>query len=182
MKLVLGAAAALAAAFALATPAEAQASYVTIDGKTKLRTDNNSKTGDRLDLVNVEYSLDVPVDAASGMAAGRRRHSPFTFTFRPSVATQQLYSALISGEALKVEYVTEVAPPVGTIGSTAGAVGARHIITLTNARVVSYKLVDQNEDAAKVDPLIKVKVVFQKIDYQVTGNTPGATVSDTTTP
>ncbi len=178
MKLSIGIAA-IAATFLMALPAAAQTSFVRIEGKTtKFTSSPTAKSPDSIEVVNVDYSLDVPRDAATGMASGRRRHSPMTFTFRLSSLTPSFFSALIANELLKLEYVTESPAQRGA----AAVPASTHRITLHNARISSYKLLDQNGDADRGDPLVKVSFAFQQIDYQSTSNgVAGQLVTDSIT-
>ena len=50
--------------------------------------------------IKFQYDVDVPVDAPSGHAGGRRRHSPVKLTKEWDGATPQIFKALVTNEAL----------------------------------------------------------------------------------
>lgn len=149
--------AALIAALVGAAPSYAETGSLRIEGMKngKLKGDAKGKP-DALEVLALDYSLDIPRNA-SGIASGRRQHSPATFTVRWSAAAPMLFSSTVKNEVLKVVYTGD-----DSMGKSL------HTLTLNNARIVSFKIVDSNGDKETVDPLVRVSFTFQTIEITTT--------------
>lgn len=173
MRSILGcagfvAAIALAASAAAADAPASETGYLMIQGfktgkfkgeVTKLRWEG------ALEVLNLDYQLSTPIDPASGLAAGKRREGPISFTVRWSAATTQLFNSAATNELLsKVQFFGEAA----SVNAGVGTETVAHTLTLTNAHIVGFKLFDRNGDENGLAPAVKITFAFQKIEWEET--------------
>jgi len=143
--------------------------YVTVDGTKQgkfkgesLRKDHASKFAG----LSIEYSVQSPRDAATGMPSGKRQHSPIVITKEWGASSPQLFQAVTQNEVLKsvlFEFIKT------------DASGKEHVyftMTLENASVSEFKQLTSEEAGAKhteaVDTfeLEEIAFTFQKITLE----------------
>jgi type VI secretion system Hcp family effector len=114
-------------------PYQATAGYATVEGQTQgvfTETPGNpSAFSKQIRVYGFDSQLTVPIDAATGMATGQRRHAPFKLATPLGAATVQAFKAAVTGENIKS---VELSLP-----NASGGVYYR--IKLTNARIVSLR-------------------------------------------
>lgn len=101
---------------------------------------------DSIQVIAMEHSIAVPMDAGSGQPAGRRMHKPLVITKELDKSTPALRNAFISNEVL-----SEVVLQFWQLGRPGtGAEGAEvqyYTIKLKNARVASiHDVMPNNKD------------------------------------
>jgi type VI secretion system secreted protein Hcp len=143
----------------LAVAPSAQADiFVTITGANQ-----GLFAGDSLDashknasiVLTFDQEVKSPRDPASGLATGKRQHSPVTFRKNASKSSVQLFQALVNNEVLKsVVFDFTAADPTGVM-----KVFKR--VTLTNAVLSDLH---QKAQAGKSTWTDDVSLVFQKIE------------------
>src|SRR2546427_897888 len=150
--------------------AEARPFFVTIvtQGGARLseETVRGGKQG-KIEGIKFFYQLSSPRDLATGQAAGKRQHSPITFTKEWGAASPQLFQAAVTNEVLRsVTFEFVKANPNGN-----GQEIIYETITLTNARVGSLKrYIATPTGSEQPDPraLEDVSLTFQKIEIKNT--------------
>ncbi len=152
--------------------------YVTIEGTKQGKFKGESKVAARKDnLVGLafEYKVISPHDAATGVASGKRQHSPILFTKEWGPASPQIYQALWTNEVLKsvlFEFIRMSPDGKETIFQT---------VKLTTANIVAVHAYRDHTGAKSNDPvqtheLEDVSFVFHKIE--VTNNIAKTMASD----
>lgn len=154
-----------AAMLALAPAAHAETGYLSIKGQKtgEFKGDVFAKGHENWNSVlSLEYGIASPVDAASGMATGRRTHQGITFILKWSKATPLLLNAASTGEILSEVHFQRWMPQINGATSIGTEVNA-DTIDLSNARITSLKIVDQKNDDGKLDTVVIVSMVYQKL-------------------
>ena len=142
--------------------------FVTIvnQGGIKLseETPRGGKQG-KIEGIKFFYQLGSPRDVATGQAAGKRQHSPITFTKEWGAASPQLVHAAVTNEVLRsvtFEFVKT---------NPNGQEVTYETFTLTNATVASLKrYIATPTGSEQPDPraLEDVTLTFQKIEIKNT--------------
>ena len=160
---------------AVAPPAQAEI-FVTIRGQKQgvIKGDATVK-GHENQIVASSFDYDVksPRDPASGLATGKRQHSPITLRINSGSASVHLFQALVSNENL----TSVVLDFVGA--NEVGASVSQKRVTLANAAVSDLH---QRANAAKTTWQDDVSIVFQKIEVLDVPSGASATDSTTATP
>ena len=153
---------AMAAAIA-AFPAAAENGFLTITAaKQGVVKGEVTRKGyeDSLEVVNLAMGVTVP--ASQGMVVARRVQQPVVITLRWSKATPVLMTAATNGEVLStVKYTGVVATPQGVDKQA-------HTLTLTNARITSLQLKDNNGNDSGLDPVVELTLTYQKLELTET--------------
>ena len=145
------------------TPA-ALNSYLTVRGQKQgaIRGSVLQKGREGQILVSsFSWEIKAPVDAASGLATGKRQHKPFTFTKEVDASTPHLFTALTTNENLP-EMTFKLWRP------SPGGVEQQYLTyKFTNARIVDIA----TDMASTLDPsstklpvLERVSLVYQKVE------------------
>jgi type VI secretion system secreted protein Hcp len=154
---------------AVAPPAQAEI-FVTIKGQKQgvIRGDSVVK-GHENQIVATSFDYDVksPRDPATGLATGKRQHSPVTLRINSGAASVHLFEALVTNENLTSVVIDFVASD--------GLASQKRVI-LTNAALSDMH---QRASTAKATWLDDVSLVFQKIEVLDVAS--GASASDSTT-
>lgn len=114
-----------------------------------------------------EHSMSAPRDAASGLATGRRTHSPMRIVRYVGKATPQLARAFTDGEVLE----TVTMEVFGRDDNRQPVL--LYTITLTNARItgirqytdISAPLTTQPGSGFEALPIEEVTLTYQKIEW-----------------
>lgn len=115
-------------------------------------------------VVRYQYTVSSPRDAATGMATGKRQHSPVVITKEWGASSPQFYQALTTNEVLKsvlIEFIR-----TGPDGRDA----VFQTVTLTNASVSRINQFVNAAPIAGVPPderaLEEISFTFQKIEVE----------------
>jgi len=145
---------------AMAAPVAQADIFVSIKGAKQgvIKGDATAKGHEGQIIVSTfDHDVKVPRDASTGVASGKRQHSPVTFRVTAGPHTPQLLQALASNEMLP----SVVFDFVGAMDGTGKASNFK--VTLTNAQLSD---VHQKASAARSSWTDDVSVVFQRIDVQ----------------
>jgi type VI secretion system secreted protein Hcp len=153
----------------------AQQFYVTIEGTKQGKFKGESqhaKAPDKITGLAFHYELTAPRDAATGLASGKRQHSPVTFVKEWGASSPQLFQAAVENELLKsilFEFV-ETTPE--------GMEKVFHTVKLTNASIASIKQDVQGPPpgvAGETHDLEEISFTFQQIEMEsIDGKTAAA--------
>jgi len=114
---------------AVAPPAQAEI-FVTVRGQRQgvIRGDSTVK-GHETQIVasSFDYDVKAPRDPATGLATGKRQHSPITLRLNSGAASVHLFQALVTNENLTSVVIDFVA------ASDVGGLVSLKRVTLTNA-------------------------------------------------
>ncbi|AKU99831.1 hypothetical protein AKJ09_06495 [Labilithrix luteola] len=102
-------------------------------------------------FIGVKYELKTPRDASSGLATGRRQHSPVCVYRQTGATSVTFFQAAVTNESFKTV----------TLDISNGS-----RMKLTNAGVASYGLVG----GAEGKDLEEICFSFQRIEFTVKGN------------
>jgi type VI secretion system secreted protein Hcp len=142
---------------AVAPPAQAEI-FVTVRGQRQgvIRGDSTIK-GHENQIVASSFDYDVksPRDPATGLATGKRQHSPITLRLNSGAASVHLFQALVTNENLTSVVIDFVA------ASDVGGLVSLKRVTLTNAALSDLH---QRASSAKTTWQDDVSIVFQKIE------------------
>ena len=137
----------------------------TKQGPFKAENPRAGKQG-KIPAIAFSYNVKSPRDAASGMASGRRQHSPITFTKAIDASSPQFFQALTTNEILK----SVVFEFYGT--NPNGEEQVVYVVRLTNAVVAEIEqYAGRTGDAtrsADSTPLEDIAVTFQRIEMEST--------------
>ena len=123
-------------------------------------------TAGKIEGVAFHYAVKSPRDAASGMASGKRMHSPVVFTKAVDASSPQLFQALTTNESLK----SVVFEFYGAEGK--GMEATIYTVKLVNATVSEWKqYAGDASDGGRVtstdgSTLEDVSLHFQKIEIE----------------
>ncbi len=141
------------AALAAAAVVASSSAQAADQGSLKVAgTKQGQMTGAGVPVLDFNYSVAVPMDAASGLPTGRRQQKPLTVTLPWTAAAPQLYTAAVTSETLSSVVFAE------------NGAGARFTMQLSNARITGFEVLDANGKDPGVDPVVKVTFTFQKIE------------------
>ena len=104
-------------------------------GQFKGQSTGLRRNGKWIEILAFSYAGQVPYDANSGQASGKRQHKPITITKEWGAASPQLLQACWKNEVLS-EVVIEV---VGPSHQTGGHEKVAETITLTNAVIAAHR-------------------------------------------
>jgi type VI secretion system secreted protein Hcp len=159
--------------------------------KGDVTKDDKGIEKDSVGVYSVDYGIDTPRDAASGLPSGKRQHHPVTIVKRVGPSTINLLTAVSNNETISTATLSFFKPD----GS--GKLAKFLTIELTNATISSYNLTSSEETesaggateraggqiaGAGISSLTtearleRVSFVFQKIE--VTWTDGGLTYSD----
>jgi type VI secretion system secreted protein Hcp len=113
-------------------------------------------------LIGVSSQLNVPFDATTGAAQGRRQHHPISVTKLLDQATPKLYQALVTNEIL-TEFTIAFWRQLPD-----GQETAQFTIKLTDARIVAAAFVAheaQGAAAAAPAPSQEVQLTYRRITW-----------------
>jgi type VI secretion system secreted protein Hcp len=131
----------LAALPSLAQNRNAPQIFASINGQKTgvLKGEVTQKGRDGLhQIVDFEYGIASPRDAASGMASGKRQHKPVRLLKKISAASPLLFQAMVNNEnfpSIRLDFWE--ATRIGA--SSLGAEMLTQSITLQNARLASWR-------------------------------------------
>jgi type VI secretion system secreted protein Hcp len=147
--------------------------YVTIQGNKQGTFKGEGMMQGRqgqIECVGFSYGTQTPLDAGSGMATGKRQHSPVVIVKRLDAATPQLLQAAYNNETLKTVTIEFVRAGEGKPFQT---------VKLTNATVVKINQYGGTASPEKLLPnnsvLEEISLVFQKIELSNTDGKTSAT-------
>ena len=150
--------------------------FVTIKGqKQGLIKGDSLVKGHEGQIVATSFDYDVksPRDPATGLATGKRQHSPITLRINSSATSVHLFQALVTNENLTSVVIEFWA------ASDVGGLLPQKRVTLTNA---SLSDLHQRANAAKATWQDDVSIVFQKIELLDVPTGASAVDSTTATP
>lgn len=173
---------ALSAGLVLAGPAYAELNaYMKITGAKQGAFKGSVTQKGREGMIMViasDHSVATPMDAASGMATGKRQHKPFTITKELDKSSVQLRNALLNNETLG-DVVVQYFQPSRLGASGAGAETQYFTITLKNARVTSiHEVMANNRDATQMKLAAYEEVAFTYESITWTWTDGGMTATD----
>ncbi|MDX2212925.1 MAG: type VI secretion system tube protein TssD [Oculatellaceae cyanobacterium bins.114] len=138
--------------------------YVSIEGTVqgKFKGEAEQETyPDKLVGLHFTYEVQSPRDRTSGMATGKRQHSPIVITKAWGSATPQLFQALISNEVLRTVFIEFVRP------NSVGETEVYHIVKLTNAMISHIRQYTGSlDDEHSTCDLEDITLMFQRIEMQ----------------
>lgn len=118
----------------------------------------------RMAVLESSHEVMVPVDGASGLAAGRAEHRPFIIVKEIDQATPALYQALIDGELLEEAELQYWAPK----GRSAGAEAVRYTVLLRHARLTGIRFVQPDvldPDLRAFPEAEELSLVYEQIEW-----------------
>lgn len=154
-----------ASAIVLASGAHADQGFLQIKGQKtgEMKGDAFQKGHEGWNTVKaIDYALTVPTDTATGMATGRRSRQGISFTLNWSKATPLLLAAAGNNETLTDVEFQRWLPQMAAATGTGTEVDSDNI-HLTNARISSLKIIDQNTDDKVLEPIVIVTFTYQKM-------------------
>ena len=130
-------------------------------------------------LLSFSMGSTRPVDAALGLASGKRQHNPIVVTKQKDTASPLLFQACCNGEVLGSIVLNLIQNDVKEPGGKETTVAR---ITLTNASIANYKTFHGLQGPTSNHPrpgsmsvhtneLEEFELVFQKITYNLMGST-----------
>lgn len=135
--------------------------YVTIvgtkQGQFKGESTRAAAKG-KLEGLTFVSEVSSPRDAGSGMATGKRMHSPIVFTKQWGAASPQLFQAAVTNEILKSVLFEFLAT------DKAGKEHVFQTVKLTNATISDVRRSLDEHTAEGARGIDQVAVVFQKIE------------------
>jgi len=138
--------------------------YVSIEGtiQGKFKGEGKQETHqDKLVGLHFTYEVQSPRDRTTGMATGKRQHSPIVITKAWGSATPQLFQALINNEILRTVFVEFVRT------NPSGEEEIYHIVKLTNAMISHIRQYTGSlDDEHSACDLEDVTLMFQRIEMQ----------------
>ena len=139
--------------------------YVTIDATKQGRLAGESlrpEHKDKLAGIGFSYEVTASREAASGRASSKREHGPVTFTKEWGAASPQLFSALVTNEAITSALFEFVRT------NDVGVEHVFHTIKLTDAAVTSIHQYIAAADDAELDnaELEDVAITFRGIEIE----------------
>jgi type VI secretion system secreted protein Hcp len=139
--------------------------YLTIkgakQGEIKGSVTQKGREG-KIMVIAVSHDVMSPRDAATGLPAGKRVHTPFIITKQLDRSSPLLYSALAAHENLTTWELQFWAP------GPSGVEKQDYTITLTNASITSIKFrMDNNKhpDTASLAEYEDIGFVYQRIEW-----------------
>lgn len=132
--------------------------YLTMVGARQGAIKSARKDG-MITVSNFSHEVSSPRDAASGMATGRRQHSPLKIVKAIDKTSPLLYNALTTNEVLT--NVTLTFTQGGAV--KAGAPAPVYSIVLTNASISG---IVQTVDESTGLPYEEISLTYQKIEWR----------------
>ena len=117
-------------------------------------------------VIEVSHEVNSPRDPASGLATGKRQHSPLVITKELDQSTPLLYTALVNNEKIttfELQFWT-----LQKFGSGNGIEKQHYTIRLTNARICDIKftmLNNKNPELTRYAEYEEVSFTYQKIEW-----------------
>jgi type VI secretion system secreted protein Hcp len=134
----------------------------TFKGSNPLKNRQNTSI-----VLRSEHEISAPRDAHSGLATGKRIHSPYQVWMPLDQASVQWFTALTTNETLTkvtIQYFQPATAALGQIGGSAGSGGEvkpYYIVEFINANVSSAQMVQP--DTRSLDPDVKNREIFLKV-------------------
>ncbi len=134
----------------------------TFKGSNPLKNRTNSSI-----VLRSEHEISGPRDAHSGLATGKRIHSPYQVWMPLDQAAVQWLIALTTNETLtkvKIDYFQPATAALGQIGGSAGAGGEQkpyYTVEFVNANVSLAQMIQP--DTRSLDPDVKNREIFLKV-------------------
>ncbi|MBE7179278.1 MAG: type VI secretion system tube protein Hcp [Mucilaginibacter polytrichastri] len=110
----------------------------------------------------------IPTDPASGMATGRRRHTPLIVTKEIDRSSAPMHTLVNTNELIKEVVVYFYGVPKTGSGAQMGVEAVVYTIKLTNARIVSITTEMENNrlDPGKTLPILEtIHFSFETIEW-----------------
>lgn len=151
--------------------AEAQSIQVQFSGSKQGKFKGNVTESGRTDwnyAWGFDYQVASPIASSTGLATGKRQHSPVKFSKAISDSSIQFFQACVTNEVLPkvvIEFWSRTGP--------AGVNSMQYRITLTNARIASVRQVADDDKSKTIHE--EVTLTFQRIDIELAN---GMTASD----
>jgi type VI secretion system secreted protein Hcp len=138
--------------------------YLTVTGQIQGNIPGSVTQAGRVEQIAVygwSHEVVIPRDAASGLATGKRQHSPFTITKPLDKASVPLAGAQANNEILTTVVLRAWRP------TASGKEQQYYTVKLTNANVSqiqSEMLNNQYPDNLKLEVLEHISFTYQKIE------------------
>ena len=120
-----------------------------------------------IEIIASNHVIKSPRDVASGQATGKRQHEPMEFTMYYDQSMPMWYQSLVNNESLKEVVIAYFSPnKLGTAGGQ-GVETLTYELKLTNAFVAEMGFEmpnNKNPELQRYENLVKVSVVYQKIE------------------
>jgi type VI secretion system secreted protein Hcp len=164
---------ALACSLALAWPAYAELNAIVritgaAQGQIKGSVTQKGREG-AIAVIATAHELNVPVDAATGRASGKRQHKPFVITKELDKSSVPLRAALVQNETLSEVVVQYYAP--SKVGAVAGA-GAEALyltVKLHKARITNIRHImpnNKNPELQKLAAYEEISFAYEDISWE----------------
>jgi type VI secretion system Hcp family effector len=126
---------------------------------------------DAIEGISLDYTVGLPIDAATGQPTGKVEHRPFRFIKASGPATPQILAAFVGKEQIKTVTIQFVKTTSDTI--------AIESIVITNGLIVEFRhhLGTSTEANVAGRPFDEIALTYQKIDMRY----PAAATSATDT-
>ncbi|MGA2985520.1 MAG: type VI secretion system tube protein TssD [Terriglobia bacterium] len=143
--------------------------YVSIKGSKQGQFKGESTKNERkykwMPILEFEYSVQTPLDAATGQASGKRRWGTIKITKEVGIATPQIYQAVTSNETIQSAQI-DFARPDGN-----GKEAVYQTIQLTNGAIVGYKTYHGNSQGSGPKRVQRLEDLILEFEIEfVTGN------------
>lgn len=120
-----------------------------------------------IEVIAYNHEILSPFDSSSGLATGKRQHSPLIVWKEIDQSTIGFFQALIFNEILTTVELKNFTPnKLGT--ASAGKETLSYSITLTNARIVGIKSImlnNKNPDLTRYERTEEISFVYEKIEF-----------------
>jgi type VI secretion system secreted protein Hcp len=124
---------------------------------------NAKNRKDAIPVLKLDFEVDAPHDAASGLPSGKRMYKPLVITKEIDGSSPQFLTALSSNEVLKSVTLELVRANKGV--GMAGEEATYYTIKLTNATVASiHQITQDNNGTSQV--VEEISLAYQKIEVE----------------
>ena len=121
-----------------------------------------------IEVIAYNHEILAPFDSSSGLATGKRQHSPLIVWKEIDQSTIGFFQALFFNETLTTVELKNFTPnKLGTAGGT-GKETLSYSITLTNARIVGIKsamLNNKNPELTRYERTEEISFGYEKIEF-----------------
>ncbi len=149
--------------------------YISVKGtKQGQFKGQNGKTGHStkgMEIIAFDYEVESPRDQASGLATGKRQHSPLVIVKKVDSASPLLFQAHLSSELLSEVVIQKVLQPLNGRGANNSEAVAERI-TLTNATISSihrYTALPVGHASSPKDGYQKLQFDYEDIKIEKMG-------------
>jgi len=121
----------------------------------------------RIMVIAASHDVASPRDPATGMATGKRQHTPFLITKELDKSTPLLHQAQAANESFR-EWELQFWTPQTKASSGAGTEVQHFTVTLTNASIASMRTLMQNNknpELMKYDIWEEIAFVYEQITW-----------------